>query len=144
MLTDVRLVNHKDFSQDSKYAGQYMMNADFYDNTKPFIHLKLDQACRKTKPEGDYDYEFEFTADQVTLTLMLITSDAKAESMLYAWEQKVVESINSLAIKEFGATDAWPEDEKISVLLSTLAKRLDKTVVDVLGNNYSISASANF
>lgn len=145
-MTDIRLVNHKDFSQDSKYTGQYMISSGLYNNAKPFIHLKLDQACRRTMPTGDnkYDYELGFAPETISVCLLFISGDKNAEAQLYAWAHDVSESINSLAITEFGATDAFPEDLKLSKLMQDLAQKLDNEVIKTEGDNHSIAVCVDF
>ncbi len=144
MLTDVRLVNHQDLSQDSKYQGQYMINASLFNNAKPFIHLKLDQVCRRTLPDDSYDYELGFEQDVVALCLLHTSSNKSSEADLYAWAHEVSESINSLAIEDFRATNAFPEDSRLSDMMKTLAKKLDDEVVKSDGDNQSIAVSVVF
>jgi len=144
MLTDVRLVNHQDLSQDSKYQGQYMINASLFNNAKPFIHLKLDQVCRRTLPDDSYDYELGFEQDVVTLCLLHTSSNKSSEADLYAWAHEVSESINSLAIEDFRATNAFPEDARLSDMMKTLAKKLDDEVVKSDGDSQSIAVSVVF
>ena len=144
MMTDVRLVNHQDFSQDSKYQGQYMINASLFNNAKPFIHLKLDQICRRTLPDDSYDYELGFEDNIVTICLLLTSGDKSSETNLYNWAHEVSESIHSLAIEDFRATNAFPEDSKLSDLMATLAKKIDEEVVKSEGDNHTITVSVKF
>jgi len=146
MVTDVRLVNHEDFSQNSKYTGQYMTDADYYNRAKPIIHLKLDQACRRTMPKDleGFDYELYFSPETITVCLILASEAANSDTVLYDWAHEVSEYVDSLAIKEFRATDAFPEDSRLSNMMTTLAKTLDEEVVKSEGNNHSITVSVKF
>ena len=141
MSRDVRLVNHEDLSQDSKYTGQYMINASLFNNAKPFIHLKLDQACRRTMPNDSYDYELGFDNDTITLCLLLTSGDKSSETNLYDWAHSASESINALAAEEFSAIYAFPEDLKLLNLMKVLAQKLDDEVVKSEGDNHSIAVS---
>lgn len=144
MLTDVRLVNHQDFSQDSKYQGQYMANASLFNNVKPFIHLKLDQVCRRTLPDDSYDYELGFENNIVTICLSLISDDKNSETNLYNWAHEASEFIHSLATDYFRATNAYPEDSKFSDLMATLARKLDDEVVKSEEDNHTITVSVEY
>lgn len=147
-MTDKRLKDYKDFTQHSKYSGTYMENQEFYNNAKPFVHLKLDQICRKTHPADEedelYDYELKFDSDKVFISLILTSENPKIGDKLYSWQTKVSESINSVAIKEFGATDAFPDDELISNMLKNLSIKLENTPIDRVGADYIITALSAF
>ena len=147
-MTDKRLKDYKDFTHHSKYAGTYMENQELYNNAKPFIHLKLDQACRKSKPtdtEFDkFDYVFYFADNELTLGLNLITTKEESVALLYSWQHKVAEIIDSLAIKEFGATDAFPEDEKLSSMLKDLAIKLENLNPSKSDDGYFLTVTVTF
>ena len=146
MSRDKRLVNHKDYSQDSKYSGQYMVSAGLYDGFKPFVHLKLDQACRRTMPKDaeGYDYELGFSPDAVTVCLVLVSGDSDAPAKLHNWQHLVSEYINSLAVKEFNATEAFPEDEHLSNLMKDLSIKLENTPLGNAADEHFVSVTSTY
>lgn len=143
-MTDKRLADYKDYTQHSKYAGNYMEDCEFYNSAKPFIHLKLDQVCRETQPDKHYDYILSFTPEDLTLELTLKSSDKNAESELNKWKNVVSESVNSLTIREFRPSQAHPEDKQVSDMLKDLSIKLENLKIEAKKDKLSVSATSKF